>query len=81
MKNRFFDASTFLLAERFLEIPTLPPVSSPLAVAIVFVYYIVLTVFSFVSQAFVTLAPLWAWVPNIIFTAIGLARLRRAALE
>ena len=52
-----------------------------LAVAIVFVYYIVLTVFSFVSQAFVTLAPLWAWVPNIIFTAIGLARLRRAALE
>jgi lipopolysaccharide export system permease protein len=52
-----------------------------LAVAIVFVYYIVLTVFSFVSQAFLTLAPLWAWVPNIIFTAIGLARLRRAASE
>ncbi|HEY5340391.1 MAG TPA: LptF/LptG family permease [Candidatus Aquilonibacter sp.] len=49
------------------------------AVAIVFVYYIVLTVFSFVSEAFILLAPLWAWVPNIIFTAIGLARLRRAA--
>ena len=50
-----------------------------LAVLIVFVYYIVLTVFSFVSEAFIALAPLWAWVPNIIFTAIGLARLRRAA--
>lgn len=50
-----------------------------LAVAIVFVYYIVLTVFSFVSEAFIGLAGLWAWVPNIIFTAIGIARLRRAA--
>jgi lipopolysaccharide export system permease protein len=50
-----------------------------LAVLIVFVYYIVLTVFSFVSEAFIGLAPLWAWVPNIIFTAIGVARLRRAA--
>ncbi len=49
------------------------------AVAIVFVYYIVLTVFSFVSEAFILLAAFWAWVPNIIFTAIGLARLRRAA--
>jgi lipopolysaccharide export LptBFGC system permease protein LptF len=43
------------------------------------VYYIVLTVFSFVSQTFIGLAPLWAWMPNIIFTAIGLARLRRAS--
>ncbi len=50
-----------------------------LAVAIVFVYYIVLTVFSFVSEAYLALAPLWAWVPNIVFTAIGVARLRRAA--
>lgn len=50
-----------------------------LAVAIVFVYYIVLTVFSFVSQAFIGLALLWAWIPNIIFTLIGLARLRRTA--
>jgi lipopolysaccharide export system permease protein len=50
-----------------------------LAVAIVFVYYIVLTVFSFISEAYINLALLWAWVPNIIFTAIGLARLRRAA--
>jgi len=50
-----------------------------LAVAIVFVYYIVLTVISYVSDAFVTLAPFWAWVPNIVFTALGIARLRRAA--
>jgi lipopolysaccharide export LptBFGC system permease protein LptF len=50
-----------------------------LAVAIVFVYYIVLTVFSFVSEALIGLAPLWAWMPNIIFTAIGVARLRRTA--
>jgi len=50
-----------------------------LAVAIVFVYYIVLTIFSFISQAFILFAPVWAWVPNIIFTAIGVMRLRRAA--
>jgi lipopolysaccharide export system permease protein len=50
-----------------------------LAVAIVFVYYIVLTVFSYISEAFIVFAPFWAWVPNIIFTAIGVARLRRAA--
>jgi lipopolysaccharide export system permease protein len=50
-----------------------------LAVLIVFIYYIVLTVFSFVSQGFIVLAPLWAWVPNIIFTVIGLVRLRQAA--
>ena len=50
-----------------------------LAVAIVFVYYIVLTVFSFVSQGLINLAWFWAWVPNIIFTVIGLVRLRQAA--
>jgi lipopolysaccharide export system permease protein len=50
-----------------------------LAVAIVFVYYIVATVFSFVSEAYVGLAALWAWLPNVIFTAIGAARLRRTA--
>lgn len=50
-----------------------------LAVAIVFVYYIVLTIFSYISEAYVLLAPLWAWVPNIIFTVFGLVRLRRAA--
>jgi lipopolysaccharide export system permease protein len=50
-----------------------------LAVLIVFVYYVVMTVFSYVGEALTALAPLWAWAPNIIFTAIGAARLRRAA--
>jgi lipopolysaccharide export system permease protein len=49
------------------------------AVAIVFVYYIVLVVFSYVSEAYLSLAALWAWMPNIIFTIAGLLRLRRAA--
>ncbi len=49
------------------------------AVAIVFVYYIVLVVFSYVSEAFLSLAGVWAWMPNIIFTTVGLLRLRRAA--
>jgi lipopolysaccharide export system permease protein len=52
-----------------------------LAVAIVFVYYIVLTICSYFSQSFVNLAWLWAWLPNIIFTAIGVARLRRVAAQ
>ena len=50
-----------------------------LSLAIVFVYYVVMTVCSFAAEAFIGLAALWAWVPNIIFTAIGLIRLRRAA--
>jgi lipopolysaccharide export system permease protein len=50
-----------------------------LSLAIVFVYYVVMTVCSFAAQAFVGFAALWAWVPNILFTAIGLIRLRRAA--
>jgi lipopolysaccharide export system permease protein len=50
-----------------------------LAVAIVFVYYIVMTVFSYIGQANLALAPLAAWMPNIIFTAIGANRLRKAA--
>jgi lipopolysaccharide export system permease protein len=49
------------------------------AVAIVFIYYIVLVVFSYVSEALIALAALWAWMPNIIFTAVGLLRLRRAS--
>ncbi|HEV7179663.1 MAG TPA: LptF/LptG family permease [Candidatus Baltobacteraceae bacterium] len=51
-----------------------------LAVAIVFVYYIVMTIFSYIGQAFLPLAPLAAWMPNLIFTAYGVVRLRRAAL-
>ncbi len=51
-----------------------------LAVLIVFVYYIVLTIFSYISEAFLPFAPLWAWTPNILFTALGLIRLRRTAV-
>jgi lipopolysaccharide export system permease protein len=50
-----------------------------LSLAIVFVYYVVMTICSFIAEAFVALAPLWAWMPNLIFTAIGLIRLRSAA--
>ena len=50
-----------------------------LSLAIVFVYYVVMTICSFAAEAFVGLAALWAWVPNILFTVIGLIRLRRAA--
>ena len=38
-----------------------------------------MTICSFIGEAFVALAALWAWMPNLLFTAIGLARLRRAA--
>ena len=51
-----------------------------LSLAIVFVYYVVMTICSFGAEALIGLAALWAWVPNILFTAIGLGRLRRAAL-
>lgn len=50
-----------------------------LSLAIVFVYYVVMTICSFVGQAFLAFAWLWAWMPNILFTAMGLVRLRRAA--
>ena len=50
-----------------------------LAVAIVFVYYIVLSVFSYLGDASLALAPLAAWAPNIIFTYYGVRRLFKAA--
>lgn len=50
-----------------------------LAIAIVFVYYVVMTVFSYLGEALIGLAPLAAWAPNIIFTLIGAQRLRKAA--
>ncbi len=50
-----------------------------LAVAIVFVYYVTATIFSYVGEALLGAAFLWAWMPNIIFTAIGANRLRKAA--
>ena len=51
-----------------------------LAVLIVFIYYIVQTVFSYAGEAFLPLAALAAWMPNIIFTIIGGRRLYRAAM-
>lgn len=51
-----------------------------LAVLIVFIYYIVSTVFSYVGEAFIPLAFLAAWMPNIIFTLFGARRLYRAAM-
>jgi len=51
-----------------------------LAVLIVFIYYIVQTVFSYVGEALPFIAALAAWMPNLIFTFIGALRLRRAAL-
>jgi len=51
-----------------------------LAVLIVFIYYIVQTVFSYVGEALPAIAALAAWMPNVIFTFIGALRLRRAAL-
>ncbi|HTU81866.1 MAG TPA: LptF/LptG family permease [Candidatus Acidoferrales bacterium] len=51
-----------------------------LSLGIVFVYYIVMTICSFLGEAMLSIAWFWAWTPNLIFTAIGLTRLRRAAL-
>jgi lipopolysaccharide export system permease protein len=50
------------------------------SLAIVFVYYVVMTICSFAGEAFQAFAAFWAWVPNLLFTAIGIARLRRAAV-
>lgn len=50
-----------------------------LAVLIVFIYYIVATFFSYIGEAFISIAVLAAWMPNIIFTIIGARRLYRAA--
>ncbi|MBV8726877.1 MAG: LptF/LptG family permease, partial [Candidatus Eremiobacteraeota bacterium] len=50
-----------------------------MAVAIVFVYYIVATFFSYVGDAVLFLAPIAAWLPNLIFTYLGIQRLRKVA--
>lgn len=47
-----------------------------LAVAIVFVYYVVATIFSYISDALPEFAGLAAWMPNILFSALGMYRLR-----
>ena len=51
-----------------------------LAVLIVFIYYIFQTICSYIGEAFIPLAALAAWLPNIIFTLIGGRRLYRAAM-
>jgi len=51
-----------------------------LSIAIIFIYYVVLTFCSYVGEAFLSWAWLWAWMPNLIFTAFGLDRLRRVAM-
>ena len=50
-----------------------------LAVAIVFVYYVILTIFLSLGAASPSLAFPSAWMPNAIFTIIGLLLLRRAS--
>jgi lipopolysaccharide export system permease protein len=50
-----------------------------LAIVIVFVYYVVSTICSYFSEAFLPLAWLWAWMPNILFTIFGATRLRKAS--
>ncbi len=51
-----------------------------LAVLIVFIYYIVQTTFSYVGQAYLPIAGIAAWMPNLIFTAIGGLRLYQTAM-
>ena len=50
-----------------------------LAVAIVFVYYVVSTIFLTIGGLATWLAGPAAWAPNLIFTFIGLRLLRRAS--
>jgi lipopolysaccharide export system permease protein len=50
-----------------------------LAVAIVFIYYVISTVFLSIGGLATWMAGIAAWAPNTIFTAIGLWLLRRAS--
>jgi lipopolysaccharide export system permease protein len=50
-----------------------------LAVAIVFVYYVISTIFLSVGSAATWLAGPAAWTPNLLFTVIGASLLRRAS--
>jgi lipopolysaccharide export system permease protein len=50
-----------------------------IAVAIVFVYYVIATVCLSVGELSLTLATVAAWTPNLLFTVIGALLLRRAA--
>lgn len=50
-----------------------------LAVAIVFTYYVVMTISNSLGTLNDTMAVLMAWVPNVLFFAFGLIMLRRAS--
>lgn len=50
-----------------------------IAVAVVFIYYVVATVCLSLGEATLTIAGIAAWIPNLLFTAIGATLLRRAA--
>ncbi|MBV8424074.1 MAG: LptF/LptG family permease [Candidatus Eremiobacteraeota bacterium] len=50
-----------------------------LAVAIVFIYYVVMTISNSLGTLNDTMAFLMAWFPNVLFFAIGLVLLRRAS--
>jgi len=50
-----------------------------LAVAIVFVYYVIATIFLSIGSIATWLAGPAAWIPNVVFTAIGIVLLRRAS--
>jgi len=50
-----------------------------LAVAIVFVYYVISTIFLTIGSAATWLAGPAAWTPNLVFTVIGASLLRRAS--
>lgn len=51
-----------------------------LAILIVFIYYIAQTICSYIGEAYLPLAALAAWTPNLLFTAIGLRRVYGAAM-
>jgi lipopolysaccharide export system permease protein len=50
-----------------------------LAVAIVFIYYVVMTISNSLGTINDALAFLMAWFPNVLFFAIGMVLLRRAS--
>ena len=50
-----------------------------IAIAVVFTYYVISTVFLTVGSIAVWLAAIAAWTPNLLFTIIGATLLRRAA--
>jgi len=50
-----------------------------LAVAIVFVYYVIVTIFASIGEFGGPAAFIAAWTPNVLFTGIGLWLLRRAS--